>query len=43
MFCSKCGKEIDDNVNFCKFCGFQVNSLEENLRNDFKKEENENN
>ena len=40
MFCSKCGKEIDDNVNFCKFCGFQVNSLEENLRNDFKKEEN---
>ncbi len=39
MFCSKCGKEIDDNVNFCKFCGFQVNSLEENLRDDFKKEE----
>ncbi len=39
MFCSKCGKEIDDNVNFCKFCGFQVNSLEENLRDDLKEED----
>ena len=21
MFCSRCGKQIEDNSNFCKFCG----------------------
>lgn len=39
MFCSKCGKEIDDNVNFCKFCGFQIKSLEEDLTANLKEEE----
>lgn len=24
MFCSKCGKEIDDNAVFCQFCGNKV-------------------
>ena len=24
MFCSKCGKEIADDVAFCQFCGQQV-------------------
>lgn len=24
MFCSKCGKEIDENSSFCKYCGFNV-------------------
>ena len=24
MFCSKCGKQIDDNVEFCEHCGFKV-------------------
>lgn len=21
MYCSKCGKELNNNVNFCRFCG----------------------
>lgn len=25
MFCTKCGKEIDDNATFCKFCGTALN------------------
>ena len=25
MFCSKCGKEISDQANFCNFCGAQIN------------------
>lgn len=25
MFCSKCGKTIDDNATFCSFCGNSVN------------------
>ena len=24
MFCSKCGKEIQDDVNFCSHCGFSI-------------------
>ena len=24
MFCRNCGKEIDDNVSFCRFCGNTV-------------------
>ena len=24
MFCGKCGKEIDNNVQFCQFCGNQI-------------------
>lgn len=24
MYCNKCGKEIDENDNYCKFCGAQV-------------------
>ena len=24
MFCSKCGKQIDDNSKFCQFCGETV-------------------
>lgn len=26
MFCSKCGKEIHENVNFCTSCGKQINA-----------------
>ena len=26
MFCTKCGKSIDDNVAFCPFCGAPVNN-----------------
>ena len=25
MFCKKCGKEIDENSNFCRFCGGNQN------------------
>lgn len=26
MFCSKCGKEIDNNATFCQFCGNPINA-----------------
>lgn len=25
MFCSKCGKPIEDDVRYCPFCGSKVN------------------
>ncbi len=28
MFCQKCGKQIDDNSNFCVYCGARVNNIE---------------
>lgn len=28
MFCIKCGKEIEDNSTFCKFCGASVGSTD---------------
>lgn len=28
MFCTNCGKEIEDSVNFCGFCGAKVNGKE---------------
>ena len=34
MFCKNCGKEIDDNSNFCQFCGV-VNSS--NTKADIRK------
>ena len=36
MYCSKCGKEINDNANFCKHCGFKTNikqGIEEDITN----------
>lgn len=27
MYCRKCGKEIDDNVSFCRFCGTNVEQI----------------
>ena len=27
MFCTKCGKEIEDNSTFCNFCGAPVNNV----------------
>ena len=26
MFCSKCGKEMEDNSSFCSSCGIRVNN-----------------
>jgi len=26
MFCENCGKQIDEGVKFCKFCGVNVSS-----------------
>ena len=26
MFCTKCGKEIAENLNFCTYCGAETNS-----------------
>lgn len=30
MFCSNCGKKIDDNIKFCPDCGQQVEKIENN-------------
>lgn len=27
MFCSKCGKEVEENNNFCSHCGYELNPL----------------
>ena len=29
MFCTKCGKEIDDSAKFCKYCGSPVEVVTE--------------
>lgn len=29
MYCGKCGKEINDNANFCKSCGAKTNKVYE--------------
>ena len=31
MFCSKCGKELPEDVKFCQFCGAPVESSEEQI------------
>ena len=41
MFCSECGKEINNDVKFCPFCGAKQNltnndQSESNLKNDSK-------
>lgn len=36
MFCSKCGKEIDDNAVFCKYCGTRFNNTEVPPQNTIK-------
>ena len=33
MFCSKCGKTIDDNATFCGFCGAPANNAAETVTN----------
>ena len=33
MFCSKCGKAISDDADFCQFCG---NKIQENERDDYQ-------
>ena len=43
MFCSKCGKEIEENSNFCNKCGNEINPIkketESNLSDKPPKEE----
>ena len=29
MYCSNCGKEIDNNSKFCQYCGFQIGQVEQ--------------
>ena len=26
MFCSNCGKEVKENDNFCRYCGFNLHN-----------------
>lgn len=33
MFCSQCGKQIDDNAKFCKYCGKLLNSQNKSIVN----------
>ena len=28
MYCSHCGKQIDDNSKFCRFCGYKIHEIE---------------
>ena len=34
MYCQKCGKQIDDGSDFCKYCGSKING-EAVSRNNF--------
>ena len=36
MFCKKCGKQIDADSEFCKFCGGNLTNNSESNSNDFK-------
>lgn len=49
MFCSKCGKEVEENSNFCSKCGNEINPIkkettanptEEPIKKELKKETN---
>lgn len=40
MFCSNCGKEIDENVKFCPHCGFNFSANKETEVSPVKKENN---
>jgi hypothetical protein len=33
MLCNKCGKEIQDNINFCNYCGISQHKKAENFSN----------
>lgn len=43
MICPKCGKEIVDGSNFCKFCGFKLNieNLDQVVSNKYQNRESE--
>lgn len=28
MFCKECGRKIEDNSNFCRFCGFEISQAQ---------------
>ena len=32
MFCSKCGKQIEDDSAFCMFCGNQITPMIQNVK-----------
>lgn len=41
MFCTQCGKELNDDANFCHYCGTKVlkrkeNIFQNNIENDIK-------
>ena len=33
MYCKKCGKELDDEANFCPYCGTSTRDEKENAQN----------
>ena len=37
MYCPNCGKEIPDNANFCKECGYQIKHSEDKTEEIFEK------
>lgn len=39
MFCSNCGKETDNNSNFCNNCGLQFVKIKKSSLFDFKQEQ----
>ena len=38
MYCSKCGKQLDDTANFCSGCGSKVGSTNEPVQHEADKE-----
>lgn len=43
MFCSKCGKEVQNEWSFCNYCGNALNSNENIQKEEIKKQEKYNN
>lgn len=37
MYCRKCGKEIDDSVSFCRFCGTKVGEMNSRVASELPK------
>lgn len=39
MYCINCGMQLHKNANFCSFCGMPINSKENNVREDLRRNE----
>ena len=37
MICKKCNKDIEENVNYCNYCGQAVHNQENSMKNTIEK------